>query len=260
MLPLTQPLGKIEADVIIDDRYQLVSLIGKGAWCEVWYAVDVTLQQACAVKLVVDKTTAKSRKLWVAVLQREARVMVRVPRRARPEIYAAGLDKAYFAMELLPGKTLEEWCPPIGGTNPPAFWVAFMLESLIDSLRLVHEAKIAHRDVKPANVIVSETGTAKLIDFGLSMDEREKVNQQGVVGSRLFMAPETRAGHRMSLTDYQAADRYGLGRTLEVVLQRLDRASWPPGVQDLVEETVRAMPHARMSLKQLQDRAWEWLV
>ena len=118
----------------------------------------------------------------------------------------------YYAMEYLPGLTLEE---VVAGDGPqPASRVAFVLRQILGSLGEAHAVGLIHRDVKPSNVILCERGglsdVVKVLDFGLAreLDSADGLSQTGaLVGTPLYLAPEA---VRSAAPDHRS-DLYALG-------------------------------------------------
>ena len=198
----------------ISGRYRLRSEIGSGGMGTVWHAQDTLLQRAVAVK-EIELPRA------VAAEEREA-IRKRVLREARA---AAALNhpnavtvfdvieedgKAFIVMECIAGRTLDEIVKSDGPL--PDDRLTQITNDILAALELAHAAGIVHRDVKPANVMITDDGRTKLADFGIaSVKDDPKITASGLIlGSPSYMAPE-QATHGESGPE---ADLWGLGATL----------------------------------------------
>ena len=147
---------------LINDRYELIRIIGKGGFGTTWYARDVKLDMPVAVKELSD--TDPSRK---AKFLREARTLARFAR--EPGIvnvrdYLEYNGKAYMVMEYLDGADLNT---KIAEGGPISFDAAYeLLRPVIQILGKLHAEGIIHRDVSPDNIRMQNDGTIKLLDFG----------------------------------------------------------------------------------------------
>src|SRR4030095_16533912 len=106
----------------------------------------------------------------------------------------------FIVMEFVPGKTLAEVLDETGLSVDQAFEYARKIAS---ALAAAHAAGIVHRDIKPRNIIVSESGEVKVLDFGLATDDRAidlaslGDTAAGVLGARAYMSPEQAAGKKV---------------------------------------------------------------
>ncbi|WP_369019772.1 protein kinase [Streptomyces californicus] len=153
---------------LIDDRYALRRMIGRGGMGEVWLADDLVLRRAVAVKLLHTQLTldevAQSR------FQREVRAAASLNHPRVAAVYDAGRlptvpPRPFLVMEYVSGHTAAERlrsAPP--STQEAVDWVAGTLEAL----SCAHAAGLVHRDVKPANVMITADGLVKVMDFGIA--------------------------------------------------------------------------------------------
>jgi len=114
----------------------------------------------------------------------------------------------YFAMEYVPGETLRTHIQNMALTPYRSLEI---ITEVADALREVHGEGILHRDVKPANILITPEGKVKLIDFNISINEAEanEYEGQGLFGSLAYMPPE----QAEEKTIDERADQYALGRT-----------------------------------------------
>jgi tetratricopeptide (TPR) repeat protein len=186
-------------------RFELVEAIGEGGMGAVFAARDPELDREVAIKLLHARAagTAAER------LLREARAMARLTHPNVVTVYEAGTsgEQVYLAMELVHGKDLHRFL-----AQEPRPWhvVVRLLVQAAHGLAAAHAAGLIHRDFKPANVLVTRDGVAKVADFGLarsatttheSLDlelpagRLEALTRTGaIVGTPAYLPPEVIAG------------------------------------------------------------------
>ncbi|MEO8550138.1 MAG: serine/threonine-protein kinase [Kofleriaceae bacterium] len=154
---------------MIIGRYELVARLGAGAMGQVWAAIDPQLEREVAIKLVHPQLLRQAD--IVARMVREARAMAKVSHRAVIAIHDAGEidDQVFLAMELVRGSTLGEQFKRRTAQELADWrrWLTLVLEAG-RGLAAAHEAGVLHRDFKPDNVLVDETGRVCVGDFGLA--------------------------------------------------------------------------------------------
>jgi hypothetical protein len=206
--------GKHTTDRIAHGRYHLLSQIGRGGMGQVWRARDETLGREVAVKEVIfpDTPSDAERSAMRTRVIREARASARIAHPGVVTVYDVLQEegRAYIVMELLQGRSLADRVKAEGPLEPKE--AARVGAELLHILRAAHAQGIVHRDVKPANVLLAETGEVKLADFGIaSMRDEASITLTGqVFGSPHYMSPEQAAGARSG----PATDLWGLGATL----------------------------------------------
>lgn len=183
------------------DRYTLLSQLGRGGQGVVWEADDPKLCRRVAIK-VLDSDHAE----FDERIRHEARAMARLAHTHVASVFDFGLErgKPYVVMELVDGVTLDQWLE----RGQPT---ATILRTLIDAGRGIaaaHDAGLAHGDFKPSNVMVSDEGVAKVLDFGLARVVRDDPYLRG--GSLPYMAPEI----RKTGVPTQMGDQYAFCMTL----------------------------------------------
>jgi serine/threonine protein kinase len=180
----------------------------------VWRGHDERLDRAVAVKEVRLPGAAadRAREAIHSRYLREALVAARLAHPAAVTVYDAFErdDCLYLVMELVDALTLEA-VVATEGPRPVAEAAAIGI-SLAGVLAAAHETGIVHRDVKPANVLVTGPGRVKLTDFGIAalVDDTGLTTSGRVLGSPASMAPEQAQGHRAMA----ASDVWSLGATL----------------------------------------------
>ena len=178
---------------ILAGRYQLAEVIGRGGMGVVRRGVDLRLQRVVAVKLLHPDLGAPA-----DVRHRfedEARAAAQLSHPAAVTVFDSGEDGdiAYLVMECLPGRTLADEL--LDGPLSPERVHALALD-LLGALHAAHSLGILHRDVKPANVLITADGRPKLADFGIAkMAEGTDHTLTGlIIGTPAYLAPERLAG------------------------------------------------------------------
>ncbi|HET6332074.1 MAG TPA: serine/threonine-protein kinase [Polyangiales bacterium] len=206
------PAWEYAAGTLIGGKYRLERMIGEGGMGAVWHASNVHLELPVALKLLHPEMRDRD---TTARLLTEARVEARLDHPSIVRVFDYGETErgaAYIVMELLEGATLSEVLE-LHGTLPPIAAVGLLLP-IIHGICAVHGAGVVHRDLKPHNIMVAQTGTQlrpTLLDFGIAKLRGEfsrKLTIEGnVLGSPAYMAPEQARG---SLDVDERADIWAL--------------------------------------------------
>src|SRR5690606_36803557 len=182
-------------------RYRLRSELGHGGMGTVWRAYDELLDRDVAVKeLVAPSSPPEQREILIERTMREARIAARLhhPNIAAVHDVVLADDRPWIVMQLVPSRSLAEEVYDRGPLAVPT--VARIGLEVLAGLRAAHAAGVLHRDVKPANILLTADGHAVLTDFGLATtldDDSAGLTQQGVVmGTPAYLAPERAAGGR----------------------------------------------------------------
>ncbi len=202
---------------LIDGRYRLGPVIGRGATGTVHRAHHDGLAREVAIKLLRASGSPQAR----ARFEREARVASALDHPRAVKVFDVGEHEgtAYLAMELVRGEPLHALLRdgPVAATEALAL-VAEIAEVLV----VAHQLPLVHRDLKPANVMVEHAPTlrgARVLDFGLAFLEgrEERMTVEGVVtGTPAYLSPEQARG-RMDLGP--ATDVYALGCMIHEMLR-----------------------------------------
>ncbi|WP_370325739.1 serine/threonine-protein kinase [Euzebya sp.] len=186
---------RLGADVdLIADRYELLSALGQGGMAHVYTARDRVLDRRIAVKLL-RADIGRDDVLRERFL-RESRLAARLNHAHIVRVYDAGVDgdTPWMAMELVDGTSLLDRMSTSGPL--PAEEAVEITTQVLDALTAAHRAGVVHRDVKPANVLLSPDG-AKLSDFGIAkslqaVSDLTQTNQ--FMGTPKYTAPEVAMG------------------------------------------------------------------
>ena len=170
---------------LINNRYELIRIIGKGGFGTTWYARDTKLDMPVAVKELSDTDPSRKKKFL-----REARTLARFAR--EPGIvnvrdYLEYNGKAYMVMEYLDGSDLNT---KIAEGGPISFDAAYhLLRPVILVLGKLHAEGVIHRDVSPDNIRMQSDGTIKLLDFGAAWNTTSTENATTTITVKPGYAP-----------------------------------------------------------------------
>lgn len=183
---------------VIAGRYRLLSPLGEGGMGTVWRARDEVLGREVAVKEVRAPAGLPGPDVerMYARLEREAWAAARVANRNVVTVYDVAMEggRPWIVMELIRGVSLAEVLDAEGPMSPQR--AAGIGAEVLSALRTAHAAGVLHRDVKPANVLLSNDGRVVLTDFGIATVEGSSaLTMTGeVIGSPEFLAPERALG------------------------------------------------------------------
>ncbi|MEV0723517.1 protein kinase [Micromonospora purpureochromogenes] len=200
----------------LHDRYVLRAPIGLGGMSEVWRADDEVLHRPVAVKSLAAQLAADPQ--LRATIQREARAAARLTHPHVTQVYdygeatlPGGVVVPYLVMELVEGRSLADRLTAGPLAWPDAVRVAGQVAA---ALAAAHRIGVVHRDVKPANVMLTETG-AKVLDFGIAALAGPRHPLAGQTGELMMGTPAYFAPERLTPGPPDpASDVYALGALL----------------------------------------------
>ncbi|WP_416980764.1 serine/threonine-protein kinase [Streptomyces sp. T028] len=204
---------------LIAGRYRLLTPLGEGGMGTVWRARDEVLHREVAVKEVRAPAglPASDVERMYARLEREAWAAARVANRNVVTVYDVAMQdgRPWIVMEIVRGISLAELLDAEGPLEPAR--AAHIGAEVLSALRAAHEAGVLHRDVKPANVLMSNDGRVVLTDFGIATVEgTSALTMTGeVIGSPEFLAPERALGR----TPGPESDLWSLGVLLYAAVE-----------------------------------------
>ncbi|MDZ5443418.1 protein kinase [Micromonospora sp. 4G57] len=203
----------------VADRYELTYPLGHGGMGEVWAGFDEKLDRPVAIKFLRKLTIPESeRENAVERFMREARVTARLDHPGVPSVHDVGYhgDDIYIVMQLVPGIVLADLIAERGWLAVP--WAAAIGAQICSVLAVAHAASLVHRDLKPQNLMVTPTGSVKVLDFGvaalLGPDVPRLTATSHTLGTPTYMAPEQALNSAVG----PRADLYALGCVLFEVL------------------------------------------
>ena len=232
----------------LTERYELGSVLGRGAMGAAVRAVQRSLDRSVVLKLMA--IAPESAPALVARFEAEARILARISHPGVLPVVDFGVHRelAYVAYPDLGGTSLDRVLAARGRVAPDlaAAWLA----QILDALDAVHGIGIVHRDLKPANVLLAEDQGLRLFDFGLArdLDRHTRWTHTGaLVGTPLYMAPEQARGEAAEPADdlyaagvlvYRAiaGSEPFQGGSLEEILDR-QLGYDPPALHTVVPET-----------------------
>ena len=203
--------------------YRIDALLGAGGMGIVYRATDARLNRPVAIKFLASTVLdgAARERFW-----REAQMASALNHPNILTVFDVGEHEgsSYLVTELVDGGTADDWCRPAAPAPRPTWrQVVDLLIGVADGLAAAHEASILHRDVKPANVLVSRSGHAKLADFGLAKlaadpqtatPGRALTRSGMIIGTLEYMSPEQALGKPLD----QRSDIFSFGVLLYELL------------------------------------------
>ena len=175
-------------------RYQVLKVLGAGAMGSVLLAEDPRIKRKVAIKIVRLESlrSQKDQEEYLARFQREAEVSGLLNHPGIVTVYDVGEEDGigpFMAMEFLGGQSLEALIK--GGASIPLDRKLRIAAGIAEALDHAHRLGVIHRDVKPGNVMLTEDGRPKLMDFGIAKREDAGLTQTGTfLGTPSYAAPE----------------------------------------------------------------------
>ncbi len=175
---------------VLDRRYRIESRIAVGGMASVYQAVDTRLDRLLALKVMHPALAADA--AFVDRFIREAKSVARLDHPNVVRVFDQGDDGShvYLAMEYVAGCTLRDVLRGRGALQPRA--ALDILEPVLAALGAAHRAGLAHRDMKPENVLIGDDGRVKVADFGLvhAVGTETTSTTGSVLGTVSYLAPE----------------------------------------------------------------------
>lgn len=176
--------------MLLDGRYLVETKIATGGMSTVYRGMDTRLDRPVALKVMDSRYSGD--KQFLTRFQLEARAVARLKNPGLVDIYDQGTDgrHPFLVMELVEGGTLRELLRERGPMPPHA--VAAVLRPVLGGLAAAHRNGLVHRDVKPENVLISDEGEVKLVDFGLvrAVAEAGITSTSVILGTAAYLSPE----------------------------------------------------------------------
>jgi serine/threonine-protein kinase len=200
-------VNRLEPGFVLGERYRLDHRIASGGMADVWAAADDVLQRNVAVKVM--RPDPGHEDLFALRFRDEALHSAALIHTNIATLFDYGEDDglAFLVMELVDGKPLSQVIRERGPVPPEQ--VRSIIGQCALALGVAHEAKVVHRDVKPANILVREDGLVKLTDFGIAraLDASGHTRAGDLLGTPSYISPEQALGRPAT----GASDLYSLG-------------------------------------------------
>ncbi|MBX9602643.1 MAG: protein kinase [Bryobacteraceae bacterium] len=220
------PRQHLQSGTILSSRFQIVRFLGSGGMGEVYEALDLTLNEPCALKQI--RTGLAADEVILAMFQTEVQLARRVTHANVCRIFDLGSDSGagvtYLTMELLTGGSLAD---KLSEKSLPAEWAEAVIVQVAGGLAAAHAAGVLHRDLKPGNVLFRRPNHPEvcITDFGLALvyaqpsrdaagNEASGARPQPPAGTPGYLAPECLEGQPPT----PASDVYALGLLMHEVL------------------------------------------
>lgn len=175
-------------------RYVIDRLLGAGAMGYVYLAHDPDLDRKVAIKTVrFANISGDSLETYLERFKNEARAAAKLHQSSIVQVYDVGQEEdlgPYLVFEYVPGASLKQVLKARGTLSPEQ--TCLFADEVADALAAAHAASIIHRDIKPDNLLVTESGHVKLADFGVARFPNADLTREGqFLGTPCYAAPET---------------------------------------------------------------------
>ena len=198
-------------------QYRIVAQLGKGGMAEVYKAYQPALDRYVAIKILHSMVATDEQ--FLARFQHEARAVAKLRHGHIVQVYDFGSEDNiyYMVMEFIDGQTLKARLRELkeAGQTMSLDETQRIIQAVASALDYAHKRGMVHRDVKPANILLTSDGEAVLSDFGIArMVEGTRFTMTGVVGTPEYMSPEQGQGLEID----HRSDIYSLGVVLYEML------------------------------------------
>jgi len=256
LMPFRHTTGMLVGPTLLANRYKLLSCIGQGGMGAVYKAADTRFNNRPVAIKEMSTSGLPAARLQEAeeAFEREAHLLADLLHPNLPRIYEhfAENDRSYLVMDFIDGQTLEEYLAKIGGKPLPVDQVMKWAQQLCDVLNYLHshQPPIVFRDLKPANVMIDDSGHIYLIDFGIArIFKPGKQHDTVALGSPGYAAPE-QYGKAQSTP---RSDIYSLGALLHCLLTGSDPSEQPFFFRPASQLNPAVSPSLEFLLKQMLE-------
>ena len=204
----------MEKGTLIRGKYEVLEFLGHGGMSNVYLVLDLKLEKRWAAKEILRPQNEREEHIYIQSARNEVAIMKRLEHSALPRIVDVVEEQngIYVIMDYIEGESLETVLKK--GVSIEQEKVLRWAKELCEVLDYLHgqEPPIIYRDMKPANIMVTQSGSIKLIDFGSVREYKVQSEADTVcLGTRGYAAPEQFGGRGQ--TDVRT-DIYSLGMTL----------------------------------------------
>ncbi|MBV8987222.1 MAG: Stk1 family PASTA domain-containing Ser/Thr kinase [Solirubrobacterales bacterium] len=206
-------MAEIASGTVVDGRYKVISRLGSGGMADVYLAEDQQLGRKVALKLLHRRFAEDPG--FVERFRREAQAAAGLQHPNVVSVYDRGTyDGTYYiAMEYLAGQSLKQLIRQEAPIDPVR--AIDITVQILKAARFAHRRGVIHRDLKPHNVIVDDSGHAKVTDFGIARAGASDMTETGsIMGTAQYLSPEQAQGHAVSA----GSDLYSIGVVLYELL------------------------------------------
>ena len=185
---------------VLGDRYQLGAMIGTGGMSDVFIADDLRLHREVAVKVL--RSDLARDPSFVTRFNKEALSVAALNHPGIVSVYDSGKEETpsgvmpYIVMEYVEGKTLREIIHK--GERFPLQRAVEIVEGILTALQYSHKNGIVHRDIKPGNIMITDSGDIKVMDFGIARALADSgatlTSTWNIVGTAQYLSPEQATG------------------------------------------------------------------
>lgn len=226
----------------INDRYEIIRVIGEGGMANVYLAMDTILNRKVAVKVLRGDLATDEK--FVRRFQREALSASSLNHPNIVEMYDVGEDDGnfYIVMEYVEGKNLKQLIKRRTKLSLPE--VIDIMKQLTDGIAHAHDSFIIHRDIKPQNMLILDNGLVKITDFGIAvaLNSTQLTQTNSVMGSVHYLPPEQAAGKGATFK----SDIYSLG----ILMYELVTGKLPFKGENAVEIALKQMKEPIPSVRE----------
>ena len=245
---------KLVEGQLIHRRYRLDSRLAQGGMGEVWKGYDIQLGRPVAIKaLRGDLGVTQEAKLLRLRAEAHNSANLAHPNIAALFEYYEHDGIGFLIMEYVPSKSLADLYHEQNGPMDPIKLLPILIQTA-RGLFVAHSHGVIHRDVKPANIMVSDSGEVKITDFGVSYStNQEQITQDGmVVGTAQYISPEQAQGkHATPQSDIYSLHRSTSPQHMSII--RFRRCP-TPSMCSCVNSSCRCWPRTRWTVR--RTRWW----
>jgi serine/threonine-protein kinase len=236
-------LAEVAPETVVDGRYRVLSRLGAGGMADVYCAEDTHLGRQVALKILYRRFAQDAE--FVERFKREARSAAGLTHPNVVNVYDRGEHDGtyYIAMEYLPGQTLKEVIVAQGPLEQEA--VVDIGVQILRAASFAHRRGVIHRDLKPHNVMLDDSGNAKVTDFGIARAGASEMTEAGsIMGTAQYLSPEQAQGHPATAQ----SDLYSVG----IILYELLTARLPFDGESAVSIAVQHLNEPPAPIRELR--------